>query len=71
MHYSHKGRLYVNRWGRDKKRVNASRVGEESLARLLCMAEENSVSKIAEVTHPEANPFQNFGLIVAAFNEAV
>ena len=38
---------------------------------ILCMAEENSVFEIAEVTHSEADPFQDFGLVVAAFNKAV
>ena len=35
------------------------------------MAEENSVSEIAEVTHPKADPFQDFGLVIAAFNKAI
>ena len=38
---------------------------------ILCMAEENSVFEIAEVTHPEADSLQDFGLVVAAFNKAV
>ena len=49
-------RLYVNSWGRDKKETIASRVGVKAPARFLCMAEENSVSEIAEVTHSEADP---------------
>ena len=35
------------------------------------MAEEDSVSEISEVTHPVADPFQDFGLVVAAFNKAI
>ena len=35
------------------------------------MAEEDSVSEIAEVTHPKADPFQDFGLVIAAFNKAI
>ena len=35
------------------------------------MAEENSVSEIAEITHSEADAFQSFGLVVAAFNKAI
>ena len=63
--------LYVNSWGRGKKQKIASRVGAKAPARFLCMAEENSVSEIAEVTHPKADPFQDFGLVVAAFNKTV
>ena len=50
-------RLYVNSWGRDKKEIIASRVGVKASARFLCTAEEDSVSEITEVTHPEADPF--------------
>ena len=64
-------RLYVNSWGRDKKEIIASRVGVKAPARFSCMAEENSVSEIAEITHPKADPFQDFGLVVAAFNKTV
>ena len=63
--------LYVNSWGRDKKRIIVSRVGVKAPARFLCIAEEDSVSEIAEVAHPKANPFQDFRLVVAAFNEAI
>ena len=49
--------LYVNSWGRDKKEIIASRVGEKSPARFSCTAEENSVSEIAEVAHTKADPF--------------
>ena len=63
--------LNVNSWGRDKKEIIASRVGVKAPARFSCMAEENSVSEIAEVTHPKADPFQDFGLVVAAFNKTV
>ena len=69
--FSKKKRLYVNSWGRDKKEIIASRVGVKAPARFSCMAEEDSVSEIAEITHPEADPFQNFGLVVAAFNKTV
>ena len=63
--------LYVNSWGRGKKGKIESRVGEKAPARFSCMAEEDSVSEIAEVTHPKADPFQDFGLVVAAFNKTV
>ena len=63
--------LYVNSWGRDKKEIIASRVGVKAPARFSCMAEENSVSEIAEVTHSEADPFQDFGFVVAALNKAI
>ena len=63
--------FYVNSWGRDKKEIIASRVGVKAPARFLCTAEEDSVSEIAEVTHPEANPLQDFGFVVAAFNKAI
>ena len=57
--------------GVEIRRNDLSRVGEKSPARFLCTAEKNPVSEIAEVTHSEADPFQDFGLVVAAFNEAV
>ena len=63
--------FYVNSWGRDKKEIIASRVGVKAPARFLCTAEEDSVSEIAEVTHPEANPLQDVGFVVAAFNKAI
>ena len=63
--------IYVNSWGRDKTQIIASRVGGESPARFLCTAEEDSVSEITEVTYPEADPFQDFGLVVAALNKAI
>ena len=63
--------FYVNSWGRDKTQIIASRVGVESPARFLCTAEENSVSEITEVTYPEADPLQDFGLVVAALNKAI
>ena len=64
-------RFYVNSWGRDKTQIIASRVGVESPARFLCTAEEDSVSEITEVTYPEADPLQDFGLVVAALNKAI
>ena len=64
-------RLYVNGWGRDIKEIIASRVGVKALARFLCTGEKDSVSEIAEITHPKADPFQDFGLVVAAFNKTV
>ena len=66
-----KTRLYVNSWGRDKKEIIASRVGVKAPARFLCTGEKDSVSEIAEITHPKADPFQDFGLVVAAFNKTV
>ena len=63
--------LYVNSWGRDKNEIIGSRVGVKASARFLCTAEEDSVSEIAEVTHPEADPLQDFGFVVAAFNKAI
>lgn len=64
-------RLYVNSWGRDKKEIIASRVGVKAPARFLCMAEEDSISEIAEVTHSEADPFQDFGFVVATLNKSI
>ena len=64
-------RLYVNSWGRGKKQNIASRVGVKAPARFLCTGEKDSVSEIAEITHPKADPFQDFGLVVAAFNKTV
>ena len=52
-----KKRFYVNSWGRDKKRIIVSRVGVKAPARFLRVAEENSISEITKVTHPEADPF--------------
>ena len=63
--------LYVNSWGRDKKEIIASRVGVKASARFLCTAEEDSVSEITEVRYPEADPLQDFGLVVAALNKAI
>ena len=63
--------LYVNSWGRGKKGKIESRVGEKAPARFLSIAEEDSVSEIAEVTHSEADPFQNFGLLIAAFSKPI
>ena len=57
--------------GVEIRRNDLSRVGEKSPARFLCTAEEDSVSEIAEITHPKADPFQDFGLVVAAFNKAI
>ena len=54
-----------------KHKYIGSRVGVKAPARFLCMAEEDSVSKITEITHPEADAFQDFGFVVAAFNKAV
>ena len=64
-------RFYVNSWGRAKTQIIASRVGGESPARFLCTAEEDSVSEITEVRYPEADPLQDFGLVVAALNKAI
>ena len=64
-------RFYVNSWGREKKQIIAIRVGVKAPARILCMAEEDSVSEIAEVTHSKADPLQGFGLVVAALNKAI
>ena len=64
-------RLYVNSWGRGKKGKIESRVGEKAPARFLSIAEEDSVSEIAEVTHPKADALQDFGFVVAAFNKAI
>lgn len=64
-------RFYVNSWGREKKQIIAIRVGVKAPARILCMAEEDSVSEIAEVTHSKAYPFQGFGFIIASFNKAI
>ena len=69
--YTVKNGFYVNSWGRDKTQIIASRVGVESPARFLCTAEEDSVSEITEVTYPEADPLQDFGLVVAALNKAI
>ena len=66
-----KCRFYVNSWGRDKIQIIGSRVGVKAPARFLCAAEENPVSEIAEVTHSKADPFQDFGLVVAALNKAI
>ena len=66
-----KRRLNVNSWGRDKKEIIASRVGVKAPARFLSIAEEDSVSEIAEVTHSEADALQDFGLVVAAFNKTL
>ena len=63
--------LYVNSWGRGKKGKIESRVGEKAPARFLSIAEEDSVSEIAEVTHSEADALQDFGFVVAAFNKAI
>ena len=54
-----------------KKGKIESRVGEKAPARFLSIAEEDSVSEIAEVTHSEADPFQDFGFVVAALNQAI
>ena len=64
-------RLYVNSWGRDKKQIIVRRVGVKAPARFSCTAEEDSVSEITEVTYPEADPLQDFGLVVAALNKAI
>ena len=63
--------FYVNSWGREKKQIIAIRVGVKAPARILCMAEEDPVSEIAEVTHSKAYPFQGFGFIIASFNKAI
>ena len=76
-YYRHRGifsgsiRLYVNSWGRGKKGKIESRVGEKAPARFLSIAEEDSVSEIAEVTHPVADSLQDFSFVVAAFNKTV
>ena len=63
--------FYVNSWGREKKQIIAIRVGVKAPARFLCTAEEDSVSEITEVRYPEADPLQDFGLVVAALNKAI
>ena len=52
-------------------RVIVGQHAEEFQARFSCTAEEDSISEIAEITHAEADPFQDFGLVVAASNEAI
>ena len=42
-----------------------------ALARILCMAEKNSLSEIGEIPHTKADTLQNFCFVVAAFNEAI
>ena len=64
-------RFYVNSWGREKKQIIAIRVGVKAPARILCMAEEDSVSEIAEVTHSKEDPFQGVGCIIASFNQTI
>ena len=63
--------LYVNSWGRDKKEMIWKACRRGISGTLLCMAEKDSVSEIAEVTHTGANPFQDFGFVITAFNKAV
>ena len=57
--------------GVEPKRNSIGSCRSESSGTILCMAEENSIFEIAEVTHPEADSFQNFGLVVAALNKAI
>ena len=64
-------RFYVNSWGRAKNEIGIDRVGAKAPTRFLCITEENSFSKIIEITHSETNPFQDLRFIVAAFNIAV
>ena len=47
------------------------RVGVFTPARFLCITEENSLSKIIEVTHTVAGTFKNFGFVVTPLNEAI
>ena len=63
-------RLYVNSWGRSKKQKSQS-CRSESSGTILCMAEENPVSEIAEVAHSKANSFQDFRFVVAALNKSI
>lgn len=63
--------LCVNSWGRGKIKNIEFRVGVKAPARNLCMGEENSVSEIAEVRHPEADTLQDFCFVVAALNKTV
>ena len=57
--------------GVEAKTKNRKSCRSESSGTILCMAEENSIFEIAEVTHPEADSFQDFGLVVAALNKAI
>ena len=50
----YKIRFYVNSWGRAKIEQFSDRVGAKAPARFLCITEEDSLSKITEVTHTEA-----------------
>ena len=52
-------------------KIITGRVGARVPARFLSIAEEDSVSEIAEVTHSETDALQNFGFVVAAFNKAI
>ena len=47
------------------------RVGAKAPARFLSITEENSLSEIVEVTHTEANPFQDFSFVIATFNISI
>ena len=46
--------------GVEAKTKNRNSCRSESSGTILCMAEENSVFEIAEVTHPKTDPFQDF-----------
>ena len=57
--------------GVEAKTKNRNSCRSESSGTILCMAEENSVFEIAEVTHPEADSLQDFSFVVAAFNKSI
>ncbi len=47
------------------------RVGARAPARFLCIAEENSFSKMIEIAHAVASALEDFGFVVAAFNVTI
>ena len=57
--------------GQRQKTKNRKPCRSESSGTILCMAEENSIFEIAEVTHPEADSLQDFSFVVAAFNKSI
>ena len=57
--------------GVEKKRIISSCVGEKSPAQLLWIAKEDPVFKIEKTSHPQKDPFQDFGVVFAAFRETV
>ena len=60
--------FYVNSWGRAKIELLLDRVGAFAPARFLYIKEQDSFSKIVEITHTIGYTFQNLGFVVAAFN---